>query len=204
MNNQITLMRKVEGEFAPQYWTMTGKEFDAMLNAVKALPFRQWQASEKAWLVRMEGIKALREAGYTIDRESDVRVELYNGQQSITKHDTSADVEIILNYRRADGEWAVVSTVRPHFVKTVHLDFAPEAIDEIAQQVIADEITQRTISEKNRASYGHDTAILNLTIRKVHELSAEAQACYKENRKMRTADDHKAAVQAAWNLIEGK
>ncbi len=73
---QLTLIRNINCEYAPRYYTMTGDDFDAMLSAVKALPARTWMDSEKAWLVNADGIKALRAVGYTVERDADIRVDM--------------------------------------------------------------------------------------------------------------------------------
>lgn len=206
MNKQdsITLKRNVEGEFAPQYWTMSGGEFYTMLDAVKALSFRKWQDSERVWLVKFDGIATLREVGYTVTRNADIHVELRHGAESVEKLEHGANAEIVLNYRIGVSnreEWAISPVLLPEFHVMLHFDFAPEEIATLVEEERADEITQKHISEKNMDSFCHDSAIFKLTIRALHELDEKAVACYVEHRGKRTKEEHKAAVQKVWDFI---
>jgi hypothetical protein len=64
----IALKRQIKGEFGPRYYTMTGSDFDTMLDAVKRLEFRQPEKTLGGffWLVRGGGIEALRAQGFTV------------------------------------------------------------------------------------------------------------------------------------------
>lgn len=204
MSDHITLKRTVTGEFGPQYWMMTGGGFDAMLTAVKSLPYRVWIDTERVWHVKMDGINTFRQQGYTIEQEPDVCI-VPPEQHHITKHHTSADVEIVMNYRNSRGSWVhsfVNST--PRFTKTMHFDFTPEQIAEVAQQVREDESVQKHISEHRLDQYCHDSAILTLTIRAVYELDKRVRECYKQNKGKRTAEDYKIALQSVWDMIDSQ
>lgn len=203
--DRIILKRTVIGEFAPQYWILTGGEFGEMLSAVKALPFRQYDERERVWAVKYDGIQKLREGGLTVSRNPDVRVLVLDQHHDIQKLENGADVQVTLDYRVPGNRenWGVIPEARPHFAILLHFDFEPAQIEEIAAQVATDEIVQKTISEKNRPSFCHDSAILTLVMRQVEKLSAQAQECYKEHRGKRSLDEHHAAVEAAWKAVSG-
>lgn len=205
--NTISLKRNVEGEFGPQYWTVSGGDFDSMLDAVKSLPFRKWQGnSDKAWLVRFDGIKALREAGYIVTRNADVRVELRRGSESVERLESGSNVEIVLNYRTFATdreEFAIFPTMTPKFTTTLHFDFDPAEIAKLADEERADEITKKHISEKYMDKFCHDSAIYRLTIHALRELDKKANACYKEHIGKRSKDEYKSAIQATWDFVQG-
>jgi hypothetical protein len=198
MNNQLKLKRVVNGEYCPQYWTMSGGEFDAMLTAVKGLAFRQWQDSEKVWLVRMDGVKALRETGYTVEKDQDVRVELLHGQQSLVDCGDHVEAEIVLNYRRASGDWAVTPVATPTFSNIVSFTFEAEQINLVAREIR--ESTETYISDMD--SYARRGAILRLTNEALRELDRAAVARYKQVIGKRSAEEYKAAIKAVWQAME--
>lgn len=202
MNEALKLKRVVTGEFAPQYWTVSGKSFDEMLDAVKALPYRQWQGRENAWQVKGDGIIALQQSGLKVIRDADVRVELENDQQSLTFNDTSVDAEIVLNYRRASGEWAVNSQTEARFQKTITFTFTPEEIAPIEHEIEQEQRERGIISERNLTAYAHKGALLKLTMHAIRELDAKAAATYKSLRGKSTKDKVTSAIEAAWKQVQ--
>lgn len=62
----IILRRNVKDEEVARLYRMTGGEFMAMKDAVKANG-GTFYGMTKTWLVRKDGLNALREAGYTIE-----------------------------------------------------------------------------------------------------------------------------------------
>lgn len=204
MEDTITLKRTVEGEFAPQYWTMSGGEFDAMLEAVKNLPRaeRTFVSLEKAWSVKYTGIQALRNAGYTVKKEADVRVSFRNEQESVVACDAGADVTVIMDYRRPKGNWSS-DIYSHHFEKTIHFDFPLDAIATASAEVRANDLTQKFISEKYMDAHCHNSAIRTLAWRAVMELHHKAQARYMELIKpgKRTEAEFVAAVETVWSEL---
>lgn len=200
MTDTISLKRIVDGEFAPQYWTMNGGDFAAMLAAVKALPFRKWQDGDRAWLVKFDGVTALRDAGYHITRNADVRIDLVLGSESIEQLETGSNVEIRLNYRKVgDGDnWSQMSKLK----MSLHFEFTADEIAKLAAEEAADEITQKNISKRNMAQYCQESAIRKLSNRAIRDLEEQARAIYAQQRGKRTKEDHEAAIKSVWQFIE--
>ena len=119
----MTLKRMVEGEYAPRYYTMTGRSFEEMLAMVKALPSRKYEDYPlKAWLIRQEGIKVLRELGLTIEQDADVRL---HGEVTNTWRDNDifhADMEF--QVRTKDGSFVTLADMKPLTFPIVTTDVA--------------------------------------------------------------------------------
>lgn len=79
MTDQITLRRRVTGEYCERIYTLTGAPFGELLAAVKALPYQSWNQDHKSWYVKKDGLAILRER-FTVEEQSLFRVESYAQQ----------------------------------------------------------------------------------------------------------------------------
>lgn len=103
----INLLRKVEGEYLPRVYTMSGAEFQVMLDAIKALPERKFRDvyDFKYWHIRAAGLQALRDQGFTIEQQPDLFVMLLEDYDRFHhSYDGSYRAHYSIQMRRETGE----------------------------------------------------------------------------------------------------
>lgn len=100
--DQLTLKRTITGEYAPRLYQMTGGAFNAMKDAVKARPGARFDGTLKAWAIKGDDIKALKEQGYAIEQEPDFRLRNWEREGTPTEATFILDFE----YRDTSGTWS--------------------------------------------------------------------------------------------------
>lgn len=200
--SQIVLKRSITGEYTPRYYIMTGGDFDAMLDAVKALSFRRFLDTEKAWQIKGDGIEALRKAGYTVTKEPDVKVELADVDRPVRISGNSAEVDIILNYRLDTGEWKARCFSFSKYEKTLTMSFTDEQIAQQVDAFMTDEIVIKLYPDMEvRRERSHGGAMHRLVNAEIANLSQKAQETFVAHAGKRGKDEHRQAVQAVWSVI---
>lgn len=143
--NTITLERFAKDWYAPQEFAMTGGAFDEMLDAVKALPFRQWQASKSSWRVLMDGITALK-ATYTVKLQPDVRVS----RGFMNKEELDVEIDPLRIETQDDGSYTVWFSAALQVRMT---DYWKDLSTEVTLHFTDDDvrIVQSIVDERQRA-----------------------------------------------------
>jgi hypothetical protein len=127
---QITLLRRIEGEYAPRLYTLTGKDFQALLAAVKALPQRKFEEHMflKYWRINGEGLRLLREQeGLNVVEEPDIQCSTTDRAllaHALRERGTGeATIDLAFHLRGQDGTFAI-SVAYIHTVIELYLNDA--------------------------------------------------------------------------------
>lgn len=195
MEDKITLQVRITGEYAPRIYTMTGKDFDMMLAAVKALPERSFDPVQRLWKVRLAAIKTLQEQGFEVKKDSDFYVFPAHDPNSLHIRNNIMPVDVDVAIRGESGNTPTLPQRSPTVL--IHM---------------TDECIQRVQDEHNEKlkSYGIDIPNVpdNYTgYRLLAKLATEAygerlRTEFKKHYGKRTLDDIKAAKRAVNALIK--
>ncbi|MCG3145972.1 MAG: hypothetical protein HONDAALG_03748 [Gammaproteobacteria bacterium] len=103
----ITLKRKFNDEPSPRYYSMSGGEFTAMKDAVKAAGGTFETMPLKVWKVKKEAVAAIKEAGYTVTLLPFLRMVSFN-ERNISDSPEGTMVKIAFEYINDDGRYREV------------------------------------------------------------------------------------------------
>jgi len=103
----ITLKRKFNDEPSPRYYSLTGGEFAAMEDTVKAAGGTFETTPLKVWKVKKEAVAAIKEAGYTVTLLPFLRMVSFN-ERNISDSPEGTMVKIAFEYINDDGRYREV------------------------------------------------------------------------------------------------
>ena len=107
MSDTITLKRKFNDEPSPRYYSMSGGEFTAMKDAVKAAGGTFETTPLKVWKVKKDAVDALKAAGYTVTLLPFLRMVSFN-ERNISDSPEGTMVKIAFEYINDDGRYREV------------------------------------------------------------------------------------------------
>jgi hypothetical protein len=175
-NDIILLKHVIPDEYCPRYYEMSGGTFESMLAVIKTLPFRKFEERtvesglypRKQWIVRGEGLKALRELGYTITQESDIRIDMrdleirdhcYCDETSKSWKDNPY-VTVSICIREKSGQWTLAG-VSPFNCYAVPIPHDDELITQVCAELdelsraAAEKYSTKFIAAKPHDAYRH-------------------------------------------------
>lgn len=165
----IKLKRSIQSDYTARYYTMTGGEFKAMLEAVKALPFRQYDGSEKVWIVKKDGIEALQGQGFAITQDPDLKQDFF--ESSITDLRDRVHVYFYSFFRDDKQHF---SSLPP---RRIYFSITDEEIE--AEQARIDEAVKRLNLSVTFSPAGRYQAIREMARRKCNEYFGEVLKIYE-------------------------
>jgi len=159
----ITLKRKFNDEPSPRYYSLTGGEFAAMKDTVKAAGGTFETTPLKVWKVKKDAVAALKEAGYTITLLPFLRMVSFN-ERNISDSPEGTMVKIAFEYINDDGRYREVPG---------YMNIQVGIIDEAAVTAANDDI-----NAKMTAAGLAPSPYLNrhTAVRKIAREAAEAKA----------------------------
>jgi len=107
MSDTITLKRKFNDEPSPRYYSMSGGEFTAMKDAVKAAGGTFETMPLKVWKVKKEAVAAIKEAGYTVTLLPFLRMVSFN-ERNISDSPEGTIAMVKFEYINDDGRYREV------------------------------------------------------------------------------------------------
>ena len=163
MSDTITLKRKFNDEPSPRYYSMSGGEFTAMKDAVKAAGGTFETMPLKVWKVKKEAVAAIKEAGYTVTLLPFLRMVSFN-ERNISVSPEGTMVKIAFEYINDDGRYREVPG---------YLNVVVGQIDDAAVTAANDDIN----AEMSAAGLAPSPYLNRHTaVRKIAREAAEAKA----------------------------
>ena len=147
MSDQITLYRKIDNEPLPRFYTLTGADFQAMLAAVKGLGFRTFDANLKAWMVRGDAIKTLKDQGYDVKERPALRT---------SEPVLSQGVYFVEDNRQVRRAVVAIEQInqRNEYLSVKYINFDYETDDDLAAKVQA---IKDKVAAARKALYANPT-----------------------------------------------
>lgn len=147
MSDQITLYRKIDNEPLPRFYTLTGADFQAMLAAVKGLGFRTFDANLKAWMVRGDAIKTLKDQGYDVKERPALRT---------SEPVLSQGVYFVEDNRQVRHAVVTIEQInqRNEYVPVKYINFDYDTNDDLAAKVRA---IKDKVAAARKALYANQT-----------------------------------------------
>lgn len=166
----IKLVREIDDEFAPRYYTMTG-EFARMIEDVKGLRLQRFlRYSIGTWLVDAEGLSQLRDLGYEVEQDADCRVTF--DEREICDGGDRMTVVANLEYREADGSF---HSLLHH---TLHVPLTAALLEET--QVTMNAIAQEVFPDLHLSPSNRYQAVRELAHLAVRDWGVKAVALFEE------------------------
>ena len=163
MSDTITLKRKFNDEPSPRYYSMSGGEFTAMKDAVKAAGGTFETMPLKVWKVKKEAVAATKEAGYTVTLLPFLRMVSFN-ERNISDSPEGTMVKIAFEYINDDGRYREVPGYMNIQVGIIDDDAVAAANEDINAQLVAAGLAPSPYLNRHTA------------VRKIAREAAEAKA----------------------------
>ena len=163
MSDTITLKRKFNDEPSPRYYSMSGGEFTAMKDAVKAAGGTFETMPLKVWKVKKEAVAAIKEAGYTVTLLPFLRMVSFN-ERNISDSPEGTMVKIAFEYINDDGRYREVPGYMNIQVGIIDDDAVAAANEDINAQLVAAGLAPSPYLNRHTA------------VRKIAREAAEAKA----------------------------